>query len=252
MKNAIREDDLHAYVDNAMPAEERGRFESELREDAAAASRVQAYLLQNAALHDAFDGVLAEPNTLRVPPAAASPWQRGALPLAAALTLGVGIGFIARGAITAYQAPLATLAHQAVLAHVAYVPEVRHPVEVAAQDEQHLVAWLSKRLAIPLRAPNLDSAGYRLLGGRLLPASGSTGDAPVAWLMYENAKGKRLSLLVRREAKSGDTAFRFAQDGETRVFYWIDGPCGYALAADVDREELLRLSRLVYQHLNPE
>lgn len=252
MKSAIREDDIHAYVDNAMPAAERERFENHLRDDAAAAERVQAYLAQNAALHAAFDGVLAEPNTLRAPAAGKSTWRRGALPLAAALVLGVGIGFIARGVVTAYRAPLTTLAHQAVLAHVAYVPEVRHPVEVAAQEEQHLIAWLSKRLAIPLRAPSLEAAGYRLLGGRLLPAAGRTGDAPVAWLMYENAKGKRLSLLVRREAKSGDTAFRFAQDGETRVFYWIDGPCGYALAGDIDRDELLRLSRLVYQHLNPE
>jgi len=58
--------------------------------------------------------------------------------------------------------------------------------------------------------------------------------------MYESAKGKRVSPLVKREAASTETAFRFAQEGETRVFYWIDGPLGYALAGDVEREELLR------------
>jgi anti-sigma factor RsiW len=185
------------------------------------------------------------------PPGAWWRWQRSPLPLAAALALGIGIGFMARDQLGARRMLRESLPQQAALAHVAYVPEVRHPVEVGAQEEQHLVAWLSKRLAAPLRAPRLDASGYRLLGGRLLPAAGSMGDAPVALLMYENAKGKRLSLLVRREAANSDTAFRFAQEGETRVFYWIDGPFGYALAGDIEREELSRLSRLVYQQLNP-
>ena len=52
-----------------------------------------------------------------------------------------------------------TIAREAALAHVAYVPEVRHPVEVTAAEEKHLVAWLSKRLDAPLRAPSLVSPG---------------------------------------------------------------------------------------------
>ncbi len=251
MKHAIEEDDLHAYVDGAMPAAERARFEDLLRDDAVARESARAYLAQNEALHAAFDGALAEPHSLRLPASPARSWPRGPVALAATLLLGIAFGFISRGLFMAQQAPLTAFAHQAVLAYVAYVPEVRHPVEVPAQEEQHLVAWLSKRLSVPLRAPQLDAAGYRLLGGRLLPAASSAGDAPVALLMYENPKGKRLSLLVRREVDNKDTAFRFTEEGNTRVFYWIDGPCGYALAGDVDREELLRLSRLVYQQLNP-
>lgn len=254
MKRAIQEDDIHAFVDKAMPAAEREIFEAQLRDDADTAEKVRAYERQNEALHAAFDGVLDEAHAIRVPQRRANTWlrwQNNPLPLAAALAVGIGIGFLVRDQFVTRQAPRATLALQAALAHVAYVPEVRHPVEVVAQEEQHLVAWLSKRLAAPLRAPQLDASGYRLLGGRLLPAAGSTGDAPVALLMYENAKGKRLSLLVRREAANKDTAFRFSQEGDTRVFYWIDGPFGYALAGDIDREELSRLSRVVYQQLNP-
>jgi anti-sigma factor RsiW len=69
--------------------------------------------------------------------------------------------------------------------------------------------------------------------------------------MYESAQGKRLSLLVRREAPNTDTAFRFAQEGKTAVFYWIDGPFGYALAGEVSKDELAALAQLVYQQLNP-
>ncbi len=72
------------------------------------------------------------------------------------------------------------LANVAVLAHAAYVPEVRHPVEVAAPEEQHLVAWLSKRLSTPIKRAVARTAGYQLLGGRLLPPTNSSDPAPIA------------------------------------------------------------------------
>ena len=55
-----------------------------------------------------------------------------------------------------------------------------HPVEVGADDEQHLVNWLSKRLGVKVRAPKLDDAGMSLVGGRLLPGE----NGPVAQFMY--------------------------------------------------------------------
>lgn len=254
MKKTINEDDLHAFVDGALSPDEREEVEAYLKGDAAAATRVRAYLAQNEALRRTFDTVLTEPHALRVPVATAANekhyWRR-AMALAATLVVGMGIGYLAPRFVAGGSVPRASWAQQAVLAHVAYVPEVRHPVEVPAQEEQHLVAWLSKRLSAPLKAPSLDAAGYRMLGGRLLPATDSISDAPVALLMYESAKGKRLSLLVKREAASTDTAFRFSQNGDTRVFYWVDGPFGYALAGDIDRDELGRLARVVYQQLNP-
>jgi len=72
----------------------------------------------------------------------------------------------------------------------------------------------------------------------------------VALFTYENAQGKRLSLLLRREPKAKETAFLLSQSGATNVFYWIDGPLGYALAGEVPREELLGLATVLYQQLN--
>jgi anti-sigma factor RsiW len=62
---------------------------------------------------------------------------------------------------------------------------VRHPVEVGAGQEAHLVQWLSKCLGRPLVVPDLAAVGFRLMGGRLLPAE----DGPAAQFMYENGKG---------------------------------------------------------------
>jgi len=250
MNKPLTEELLHAYVDNALTDEERREAERWIAQDADAAQRVRAYLEQNIALHSLFDPVLAEPHALNVAAprraANASRW----LALAATLILGIGIGFAWRGWQAGSSGPV-TIAREAALAHAAYVPEVRHPVEVTAAEEKHLVAWLSKRLDAPLRAPSLASHGYQLLGGRLLPPTSSRDPAPLALLMYENAQGKRLSLLVKREANNAETSFRFSEDQGARVFYWIDGPFGYALAGDIDREELQKIARGVYQQLNP-
>ena len=250
MNKPLTEELLHAYVDNALTDDERREVERWLTQDAEAAQRVRAYLEQNRALHSMFDPVLEEPHALKVDPprhaANAGRW----LALAATLVLGIGIGFAVRSWQSGATGPV-PIAREAALAHVAYVPEVRHPVEVTAAEEKHLVAWLSKRLDAPLRAPSLLAYGYQLLGGRLLPPTSRRDPAPLALLMYENAQGKRLTLLVKREANNAETSFRFSEDQGARVFYWIDGPFGYALAGDIDRDELQKIARGVYQQLNP-
>ena len=88
-----------------------------------------------------------------------------------------------------------SIARRAALAHATYSPEVRHPVEVGADQEQHLVAWLSKRLGGDVRAPKLDGEGMALVGGRLLPRR----PRPVAQFMYQSAQGRRVTLYVRTE-----------------------------------------------------
>lgn len=241
---------LQAFVDGRLDAEGCAEVERFLAEHPLEAARIGHFQAQNAALHRLYDPVLDEPHTLSW--SAPVSVRRAPWPLAAALLLGMALGYAGHAALNAGRPSAATsIARQAALAHVAYLPEVRHPVEVVAAEEQHLVAWLSKRLDAPLKAPNLSTAGYRLLGGRLLPAAGSLGDAPVALLIYESVAGRRLSLMVRRAEDSRETAFQFAREGATSVFYWIDGPFGYALAGEVERDELNRVAQLVYRQLNP-
>ena len=126
--------------------------------------------------------------------------------------------------------------------------EVRHPVEVDAKEEDHLVRWLSKRLGTDLKAPKLGPLGYELVGGRLL--SGPNG--PVAHFMFQDARGARLTLYVSAQrGETRETAFRFSQEDRVSVFYWIDGRNGYALSGELGREQLLRIANAVYQQLNP-
>jgi len=143
----------------------------------------------------------------------------------------------------------ALMAHRAVVAHATYSPEVRHPVEVGADQEAHLVAWLSKRLGTQLRAPKLEGVGYSLVGGRLLPGE----QGPVAHFMYQCNRGTRVTLYVRSDMGSNrSTAFRYAREGTVGVFYWVDSKVGYALSSsDISKEDLLNVANAAYQQLNP-
>ncbi|MBR8656985.1 anti-sigma factor, partial [Achromobacter sp. Marseille-Q0513] len=139
----------------------------------------------------------------------------------------------------------ASYAQRAAVAHAVYAPDMGRPVEVGGDNEKALVTWLTKRLGAPVSAPSLSALGYELVGGRLLPG----GAGPVALFMYGAPDGQRLTLYVTREAAGGQTAFQFTQEGPVRVFYWAEGPFGYALSGAVSREELQRVSQEVYRQL---
>jgi anti-sigma factor RsiW len=125
--------------------------------------------------------------------------------------------------------------------------EARHTVEVNADQEAHLVQWLSKRLGRELIVPDLAPAGFRLMGGRLLPAE----YGPAAQFMYENGSGERLTLYLRAGVRD-ETAFRYHQEGGIGAFCWSDEGFGYAIAAKADRELLLRIAELVHKQTSPD
>jgi anti-sigma factor RsiW len=257
----VTEADLHAYVDGVLPAARLAEINAYLAQRPEEAQRIAAYRAQNLELRRLFDPVLVEPVPATISAAMPAPhwpvWQRIAAAVAIAF-LGAAGGWTLRGAAPDTSlAPLensrsaslfstSTLPRQAAIAHVVYSPDVRHPVEIGADQEEQLVTWLSKRLGTPIHPPRLGKLGYELIGGRLLP--GESG--PVAQFMYHDSTGQRLTLYVSTEqSKNRDTGFRFAQEGLVNVFYWIDGKFGYALSAGTNKRELAKVATEVYEQL---
>ena len=128
---------------------------------------------------------------------------------------------------------------------------MRHPVEVAAAQQEHLIQWLSKRLGRPLKVPDLSGQGYELVGGRLLPGD----NGARAQFMYQAPGGERVTLYLGALDVGADatarqeTAFSFSGTGPVPGFYWVDQGFGYALAGKLSREALLQLAQAVYQQL---
>jgi anti-sigma factor RsiW len=254
MSSRVCDDDLLAYVDGALPPERVEEVEAWLAANPRDAERVRQWREQVDGLHRLFDPVLDEPIPSRlcvgvVTAPKQRPWLGPILRIAAMLVLVSGSGaggWWLRGGVGGGVQPTGVMvASEALTAHVVFAAEVRHPVEVAATERTHLVAWLSKRLGAELKVPDLSAAGFSLVGGRLLPAS----SGPAAQFMYENADGRRVTLYLRRNPDGNETAFRFAAQGRVESFYWLDGSLGYALVGDVERERLMEMAKAVYHQL---
>ena len=247
----IGEDDLHAYVDSALDEAARGAVEAWLAQHPDDAGRVAAWQRQTADLHGIFDGVRDEPLPAAMR-AALDRDRRGAgragwLRAAAALLLfvaGGAAGWGLRGGLEPGDG--AAFVRQAVGAHVVFAAEGRHAVEARADtEERHLIRWLSKRLGQPIKPPPLSAVGFQLYGGRLVADAGG----PAAQFMYQDEDKRRVTLYVRRGGAAGKTAFRFVTERGVAAFYWIDSPLSYALIGKMERDELLKLARIVYDNL---
>ncbi len=247
------EAELHAFVDEQLPPERRAEIAALLAQDPELAARVEAWQRQNALIRELWGELDPEvPDRLRRVLRRRSRLVRLRTIAASLLLLlaGAGLGWVAaRGSdpLSRLLAEPARVAEEGVRAYRVYVSEVRHPVEVPASEEEHLVAWLSKRLGYPVRVPDLAAAGYRLVGGRLLPDEAGE---PAAQFMFEDAAGNRVTLYLARSRTPRRTAFRFVEEGGVGAFYWYDGTVGYALVGPADRDRLLALARFVYDQLD--
>lgn len=256
MSELVSDHDLQAYADGNLPEERRAAVAAWLAAHPEDAERIESYRRIGEEVRSTYHGVLHEPVPERLERVIRAGRGRRVAMVALWLVAGAALGSLATWQLRPAQpTPVpsvdaaALMAHRAVVAHATYSPEVRHPVEVGADQEAHLVAWLSKRLGTQLRAPKLDSVGYSLVGGRLLPGE----NGPVAHFMYQCNRGTRVTLYVRSDMGSNrSTAFRYAREGNVGVFYWIDSRLGYAVSsADISKEDLLNVANAAYQQLNP-
>ena len=256
----IDEDDVHAFVDGRLPAPEAAQLRSRLAADPQLQATVNAWAAQRDALRRTF--AQPELGTTPAPLLAAAEHAQELRDsartftrwagMAASVLLAFGLGWLASmeyGTRFNAPSPAVQFARQASVAYVVFQPEVRHPVEVDATQQQHLVQWLSKRLGRPLKVPVLTQQGYELMGGRLLPGDGGAR----AQFMYQNAAGQRLTLYIGAvkagTAGSQETSFRFLEDGPVPGFYWVDQGFGYALSATLPRNALHDLATVVYAQI---
>ncbi|MGH6925528.1 MAG: anti-sigma factor family protein [Propylenella sp.] len=251
----VSNEELLAFADGRLDPARSATVDAWLKEHADEAQRVEEWRRQNALLKAALDPVAEEP----VPPALTDVLQRRrlrrtvlALASAAAAAivafpLGIALGWYltAQGMMVDAGERLAATG---ISTYRVYAAEVRHPVEVWADEEQHLVSWLTKRLGVPVKSPDLSRNGLKLVGGRLHVED----DAPLALLMYEDDGGRRFTLLVEHIRDGRQTAFRYVEKNDAGAFYWVEGEVGYALTGPADRTALLKVAETVYEQLNPE
>jgi anti-sigma factor RsiW len=245
---SVTEDELHAYVDGALPPDRVAAVESYLASNPDAAARIAEWRAQASAIRERWGAVAEEPIPERlrldnVVMRASGLRRKVAAAAVVALMIGAAGGWFARDylGVASDQQMARALADAAIEAHRLYINEVRHPIEVRA-DEAHLLPWLSRRVGSPVRAPDLREEGFKLLGGRLLP--GSRG--PTALIMYEGAGGERVTITAARAPREGQSAFKWRQSGEFGALAWFESGLAFVVAGPAERERLDRIARQVY------
>lgn len=237
----ITEDDFHGYVDGLLEPERRTEVAAYLDAHPDVARRVATFSDQRDLLRSALAPIADEPlppelNLARILEARkrrSSPFWWA---VAAMLLLSVGSlsGWVARGSMLASSGGLAALAQEAADSFNVYAPDRVRPVEVRASDGAQLVQWLSNRLHQPIKVPDLTTAGYRLMGGRLI----ATSHGPAAMFMYDDDRGDRLVVLTRPMATDQNAPMMPQSNGEIAGFAWADGGMGYSLVGRSAAESL--------------
>jgi anti-sigma factor RsiW len=271
-QTSIDEDDFQAFVDGQLPPERCRAVMAYLAAHPDESSRMGDYRTLNESLHSLYDEVLYEPlpTRLRVDHyRGRASWrdrlQRwfgfgvfGLTPrlvgLAMLLAASAASGWwlhSSRVVLPEVESPAVSFARQAASAHLVYAPDLRHPVEFGADQEEKMLLWLSERLGATVHVPKLQDLGFTLVGGRLLPA----GKEPAAQLMYEDAQAQRMTLYIRGRWQSSSSlpqpegsVIRATED-EVGLVYWVEGPFAYALIGQMDPEQLFATAETVQQQL---
>ncbi len=249
----VCEDDLQAHVDGRLDTARDAVVRAWLDRHPEDAKRIQAYIAQRDALRsrlrDRYDEVV--PPRLQLD---ALRRRRRQIRVQTFRNIAAGVALMLVGGAGGWFAhslgpvqPASTLTLAAAAAHLTFAADVRHPVEVTAAQESHLVQWLSNRLGRPLRVPDLAKLGFRLMGGRLLPGAA----APAAQFMFDDAQGTRLTVYIRSDLDDRETSFRVVEQDGLAGFYWVDQGFGYAVMAQVPRERLLSVAEAVWQQIGP-
>lgn len=243
---------IDAYADNELDPSDRVEVERLLAEQPEARARLEEIRRQNAALKQAFAAVAEE----KVPPAMEraarskpAPMARrgGWMAIAASLVMllaGAAGGWYAAGGMR--EDHVNQLVAAAVGAHQIYSHENRHAVEVAAQESDHLQKWLSKRIGVSFKVPDLSDRGYQFLGGRLLAA----GNVPVALLMYEDADKSRLTVYLASNPAKSSSGVEILNLGQLVACHWEEPDMVYALVGEQSEAEMREIALLAHDRFD--
>jgi anti-sigma factor RsiW len=230
----ITDDDLHGFVDQRLEPQRLADVRAYLAEHPEIAARIDVYKEQRKGFRAALVPIADEPlpsrlnlthmiETQRRP--RPIPWWAAAAAAVVLVLLGGAGGWSMKSMSEQPTTGVASLAREAAESYAVYAPDHIRPIELRASDRAELVAWVSQRLGRPVTVPDLSSAGYRFMGGRLV----ATAQGPAVLFMYDDDRGTRLVMLVRPMATEQNTAMSPLLRSAVNGFAWADHGMGYSL-----------------------
>ncbi len=249
--HTIREAALHAFVDNELDVEAGREVETWLRQNPDQKIEIDIWKDQKTQLKAAFDPVLDETipyaiqetlnKSARPKKSFTIPWRN----MAASLML-LGIGAATSWYLNApmQKKSWPQFAQNAISSHLVFASDVSKPVEFVGSQQSYFLALVKERIKKPLTPPTLTFAGFKFLGGRIVPHA----DKPAVLFMYENVNGKRITLLVGQNDKPRRKAMKLWTKKNLHCFFWFDGNYSYSVTSDIEDAKLKLVSEQVQEH----
>ncbi|RVD74991.1 anti-sigma factor family protein [Pseudomonas koreensis] len=231
------ERDLHAYVDHQLSEADRRVLDAWLANHPDAAAQVRAWQQDAQQLRAALGGALQQPDNPELDPALIRQrlkrQSHRRLASAAVLLIAVGIG-----GFSGWQAREMTLVRSSVLPMTDALQAYRLiaqqgilPADYKVDTDGDMQRWLDRYFTQASRLPDLKSAGFEPVSGRLL----STDEGPAAMVMYEDRSGHKVSFYVRPPGPKNTFLPRGSRsDGDLQADYWSGGGYNYAMVSPVD------------------
>ena len=245
---AVRDIDLMAYADGLLDADPQRKAEVEtyLRQHPEEGARVRDYAAQNNAIQRLYSPVLSEPVPERLQVVLDSRRRRGTLGPVARAAVAAGLMLVAgfagwvigqRGQSESW--PMHAFVDQMLMAaerpYLISSSGSHRALNQAMVERAQPLDWLSNQIAVSLQVPDLTSQGFTLVEKHLVAANGPQ----AVQVIYATPSGGRLSLFLRTRWQDEAPQFRFAENDGVTMVYWLEGPLAYALAGQLDRQEMM-------------
>ncbi len=237
-KSLIDENELHAYLDGALPADRAGDVERQIAADPALAGKLAGFRADKQMLKTVYGPLADKPLPAHWLAMARQPKPKPVLTwrlvgsIAAVLVLGLGLGL-------AYRAMVPVSGEIVQTALGARQSGDGQTIAVAGRDDARTAQAISRAVALKLKVPDLSRMGYRLSAVRLYPGA--------AQLSYLGPQQRLFTLYLHRS--DGTARFDQFERAGLRVCIWQDDQLSLVMAGDVSTASMQRLASLAYTGL---
>jgi anti-sigma factor RsiW len=237
--------DLHAYMDGALDAAQRGEIEIRLAADPALTARLSALRADKAMLRQIYAPLIDRPlpqewlARLETSKARSPRSWRLIGAIAAVVLVALAGSYIYRRAQPNVPGEIVATALE-----VRNAADSGKRISATDADARSYDGTISHIVGTRVRVPDMRKLGYRLTGIQVYDGSASNSAAE---LLYRDNAGRLFTLYVRHS----DGSVRFDQflRANLRICIWQDDQLGMVMAGDVSTAAMQRLASLAYTGL---
>lgn len=230
------EHDLHAYVDGQLDEADQATMETFLATNPALMRQVRQWQQDAKLLRAGLSGDLQRAPNPQLDPAAV---RRGIARQRARhfATAAVLLIAVSMGGVSGWQARNMTLSRanppmaDAVQAYRLFAGNAEMVSDWNATKTTDVQGWLDTHFARANRLPDLESAGFQPVSGRLT----TTEQGPAAMVVYKDGQGRTLSFYIRPPGELNNLLPRGTRrDGNLQADYWSGSGYNYAVVGPAD------------------